>query len=83
MIDPTENAMPNSLEVLQAEVLQLPKSDRSKLLDRLIESLDADTAIEAAWDAVAEQRAQEIDSSAVKAVPFEEVLAGLKTRYPG
>lgn len=75
--------MSNSFEVLQAEVLQLPKNDRSRLLDRLIESLDADAEMEAAWDAVADQREREIDSGAVKTIPLEEVLASLKARYPG
>ena len=38
--------MSTSLEVLEAEVLQLIPADRSHLLERLIASLDSDPEIE-------------------------------------
>jgi len=75
--------MPKALETLQAEVLRLPPADRAKLLDRLIASLDVDTAAEAAWDALADQRAQELVSGAASAVPFEVAVARLEARFPG
>ena len=44
--------MSTTLETLQAEVLRLSPSDRARLLDRLIASLDVDTQAEDAWDAI-------------------------------
>ncbi len=75
--------MSPSLEALEAEVLRLSRTDRAHLLDRLIASLDADAEIEAAWDAVADEREAELDSGAVKPVTFEEAIARLKARFAG
>lgn len=72
-----------TIETLQAEVLRLPPADRAKLLDRLIASLDVDTGTEAAWDAVADQREQELQSGTAEAVPLELVVARLEARFPG
>lgn len=49
-----------TFEALEAEVLHLPTADRSRLLDRVIASLDADKARDDAWDAVAAHRDAEI-----------------------
>lgn len=72
-----------ALETLQAEVLRLPPADRARLLDRLIASLDADAGTEAAWDAVADQREQELAAGTAVAVPLEVVVARLEARFPG
>lgn len=72
-----------TLETLQAEVLRLPPADRAKLLDRLIASLDVDAGAEAAWDAVADQREQELQAGTAEAVPLELVVARLEARFPG
>lgn len=71
------------LEMLQAEVLRLPPADRARLLDRLIASLDTDAGAEAAWDALADQREQELSAGTAIAVPLEVVVAGLEARFPG
>ena len=42
--------MTTALETLQIEVLRLPPADRSRLLDRLIESLDDENTLDEAWD---------------------------------
>lgn len=73
--------MPIDLEVLQAEVLRLSPADRARLLDRLVASLDVDARIEAAWDAVAAQREQELESGVAEAVPLEVVVARLEARF--
>ena len=70
--------MATSIEVLEAEVLGLSAAERSRLLDRLIASLDADPEIKQAWVQEAERRDSEIDSGAVKLVPGEQAL--LRTR---
>jgi putative addiction module component (TIGR02574 family) len=78
-----EKTMSTSLEALEAEVLRLSPTDRSRLLERLIASLDVDAEVEAAWDAVADEREAELESGAVKPVPFEEAIARLEARFPG
>ncbi|MDP3420423.1 MAG: addiction module protein [Thiobacillus sp.] len=72
-----------SLETLQAEMLLLSSSDRAKLLDSLIASLDEDAEAEAAWDALADAREQALRDGTVDTVPLEEVMARLEARYPG
>ena len=75
--------MSQSLETLEAEVLRLSAAERSRLLDRLIASLDVDAEIEAEWDAVADSREAEIDSGTAQSIPFEEAIARLEARFPG
>ena len=75
--------MTTSLEALQAEVSRLSPSDRSRLLEHLIASLEVDDEIEAAWDAVAEEREAEVDAGKAKPVPLEEAIARLEARFPG
>ncbi len=72
--------MSTSLEVLEAEVLQLPPADRSHLLERLIASLDSNPEVEAAWDQEADRREAELDSGAVTAVSGHEAIARLRAR---
>lgn len=68
-----------TLEVLEAEVLKLPPAQRSRLLDRLIASLDTDTAIEEAWMREARRCDDEIEAGVVESLPLEEVLAQLRS----
>ena len=75
--------MSSTLETLQAEVLRLSPKDRARLLDRLIASLDVDTEVEAAWDALADQRETEIEAGVVQPVPLDVALARLEAPFPG
>jgi hypothetical protein len=75
--------MSSNFETLQAEVLRLSLADRARLLDRLVASLDTDAGAEAAWDAVADQREQELDSGSVAAVPLDIAVARLEARFQG
>lgn len=75
--------MTMSLEAVQAEVMRLSPTDRSRLLDRLIASLDADAAVEAAWDAVAARREAELESGVAEPIPFDEAIARLESRFAG
>ena len=72
-----------ALETLQAEVLRLSPPDRAKLLDRLIDSLDVDAGVEAAWDELADEREQELEAGNVPAIPVDVALARLEARFPG
>jgi hypothetical protein len=75
--------MSSELEVLQAQVLRLSATDRARLLDRLIASLDTDVGVEAAWDALADERESNLDSGQAKLIPLEVVVARLEIRFPG
>ena len=66
--------MDTTFEMLEAEVLKLPPAQRAKLLDRVVASLDADAARDAAWDAAAAQR--EVESAQFE--PLDEILARLR-----
>lgn len=48
-----------------------------------IASLDVDASAEAAWDAVADQREQELQAGTAEAVPLELAVARLESRFPG
>jgi putative addiction module component (TIGR02574 family) len=66
------------LDVLEAEVLGLAPIDRSHLLDRLIASLEADSAIQEAWALEAGRRDAEVEAGKVALVPGEEILSRLR-----
>ena len=72
---PLESSVPRPIEALAEEVLHLPTEARSKLLDRVVASLDADRARDQAWDALAARRDAEIESGASVAVSGPCVLA--------
>ena len=70
--------MASTLESLESTLLNLPTADRIRLLDRIVESLDADKARDAAWDTVAASRAAAIDSGAVQPITLDGALARLR-----
>lgn len=72
--------MTTSLEVLEAEVLQLPAADRSHLLERLIAMLDVDPQVEQAWAQEADRREAELAAGTAAAVPAEEALFRLRAK---
>ncbi|MGH8471808.1 MAG: addiction module protein [Gammaproteobacteria bacterium] len=71
----------STVETLEAEALQLPASERARLIERLIAGLDSDPAIEEAWAAEVERRHAEIDNGAVSLLPGPEALAILKAEF--
>ena len=70
--------MSTHIEAIEAELLNLPSADRSRLLDKLIVSLDADPALEEGWRLEARRRDDEIESGAVQAIAGDVVLAKLR-----
>mgnify|MGYP001221640430 FL=1 len=76
-------AMPTSLETLQAQVLGLSKADRARLLDRLVESLDAETDVDREWDRIAEARDAELATGSVEPVLLDDAMKRLKSQFPG
>ena len=72
--------MPVHVEVLAQQVLQLPASDRARLLDQVISSLDADHERDARWNELAAQRDAEADSDPSVLVSGTEALARIRAK---
>ena len=72
--------MPTTLEQLELEVLRLPPGDRSRLLDRLIDSLDDSKAIDAVWEREAARRDAEIEDGGSEPVDGKEAVARLRAQ---
>lgn len=71
--------MSQSIEALASEILRLPTADRSRLLDRVVASLDADARRDAAWDAVARNREANIAADASALVELDDTLRRLRS----
>lgn len=63
------------VEVLEIEVLNLPPAERSRLLDRLLASLDPDPEWEEAWAKEVDRREAEIAAGKATWLPGEDVVA--------
>lgn len=68
------------VEVLEAEVLSLPQADRSRLLDRLLASLERDPEWEAAWASEADLREERIAQGAASWVSGPEAVARIRNK---
>ena len=68
-------------EEIEQELLKLPLAERARLAERLIASLDEDAEIEAAWIAEVRRRDEELVSGKVKAIPLEDALTSIRTRF--
>jgi putative addiction module component (TIGR02574 family) len=69
-----------AFQVLEAYVLQLPRPERVRLVERLLESLDEDSDVLDEWIAEAERRADAMERGEIRAIPLDEALAALKVR---
>ena len=72
--------MPSQLEYVEAQVMQLSPAERNHLLERLIISLDADPAVEAAWERLTDQREAELEAGLAQEIPFAEAMLELRAR---
>jgi putative addiction module component (TIGR02574 family) len=70
--------MTTALETLQIEVLRLPPADRSRLLDRLIDSLDDEGTLDEAWDKEAARRDAQIEDGSSLPVDGKEAVERLR-----
>ena len=72
-----------SYEEIVTAALALPEDARAMLAEQLLESLDTENQarINALWVEEAERRDREIDEGKVKAVPVDEVMERLRSRY--
>ncbi|MEF8732483.1 MAG: addiction module protein [Candidatus Accumulibacter meliphilus] len=76
-----ETAMPITVEVLEVEALNLSVAERSRLVEKLILSLDTEPDVESAWAMEVAWRHAEIESGAVSLLPGAEALARLKAEF--
>ena len=65
-------------EALESQVLQLPTSERVRLLDRVVASLDADAARDAAWNKVAVDREAQAEMDPSVMLNLDPVLDRLR-----
>lgn len=70
-----------TVETLEAAALHLTPSERARLVERLIATLDADPEVEEAWAAEVERRQAEVESGAVSLLPGPETLSKLKAEF--
>ncbi len=70
--------MQTSFETIESEALKLNVSERAKLAEHLIASLDEDSEIEEAWAAEVSRRIAEIDSGTVQLIPANEAIASVR-----
>jgi putative addiction module component (TIGR02574 family) len=73
--------MSSVLETVEAAALQLPPTERARLVERLIASLEIDPEVEQSWAAEIERRNAEIERGAVSLLPGPETVAALKDEY--
>lgn len=66
------------VEVLEIEVLNLPPAERSRLLDRLLASLDQDPVWEESWAQEIDRREAEIAAGRATWLPGDDVVARLR-----
>ena len=66
---------------IEQDLLKLPAADRARLAERLIASLDEDAEIEAAWLSEVHRRDDELRSGAAEAIPLEDALNTIRTRF--
>ena len=71
--------MSTSPDALQAEVSRLSPADRARLLEQ--RSLKVDDEVEAAWEAVADEREADVAAGKARPIPFEEAIARLEARF--
>jgi len=72
--------MPTPVEIVEAEALSLPQADRSRLVDRLIASLEKDPEWEAAWSDEADAREGRIAKGEASWVPGAEAIARIRSK---
>ena len=70
-----------TIEALEAEALSLSLTERARLVEKLIISLDADPGVEDEWAAEIARRHAEIVSGSVNLLPGAETLARLKNEF--
>ncbi|HEY6215125.1 MAG TPA: addiction module protein, partial [Pyrinomonadaceae bacterium] len=73
----------NTYDEIMNAALALPSKERERLAEHLMETLDTEDQerIDALWAEEAKRRYKEIEDGVVKAIPGEEVMNRLRSRY--
>jgi putative addiction module component (TIGR02574 family) len=66
---------------IEHELLKFPAAERARLAERLIAILDEDAEVESAWKAEVRRRDEELESGAVQAIPLEDALTAIPSRF--
>ncbi|MFT4101350.1 MAG: addiction module protein [Burkholderiaceae bacterium] len=72
--------MSKPLEVIEAEIMNLSQADRSRLVDKLIASLERDPEWEAVWSEEADRREERVARGESSWVPGTEAVARLQVK---
>lgn len=70
--------MQTPFELLEAETMKLTATERARLAEHLIASLDEDTEIEEAWAVEIEQRIAAIESGKIQLIPAGDAIAQVR-----
>lgn len=70
--------MQTSFETVESEALKLNVTERAKLAEHLIASLDEDSEIEEAWAEEVERRIAEIEAGTVQLIPAAAAIASAR-----
>lgn len=68
------------LEDIEAAALQLTSTERAKLAERLLVSLDEDDEVLATWVAEAERRGDAFDRGEMETIDFDEAIGQARAR---
>jgi putative addiction module component (TIGR02574 family) len=64
------------------EVASLPVEERTRVIDSLLRSLNTpESAVDAAWMEVAQQRLDQLRAGHIAGIPGEAVFEGIRQRY--
>lgn len=66
--------MSTDVETLEQEVLKLNNTDRTRIIESLLASLDEDDEIEVAWANEITQRVADIESGTVIGIPLDQAI---------
>ena len=72
--------MPTPTELIEAQAMQLSPKERADLADKLWLSVHSREDVDAAWDVEVARRIAEVDSGTVQCVPWDTVMAELRTQ---
>lgn len=72
--------MDTALRELEAAVMALPDSERARLAERLLSSLDRDPEVEEAWAQEIRKRVEQYRSGELTTVPAESVMKEARGR---
>ena len=66
---------------LKPQLYSLIPTERARLLDRMIPTLDADPEVEEVWAAEVERRQTEVENGTVSLLPGPQTLTRLKAEF--